>query len=288
MSRPQTYVAIVLDRSGSMESIKKETIDNYNEQIQQMKQNAKDQDIFCSLVTFNGEVFEHHWCVPADQLQELDHGTYRPTGATSMRDGLGYTLNKLQSTVQVDENTAFLVIVISDGEENSSKHFDAAKLKSLVAECEATKKWTISYVGCSAASVHRVVAETGIPVANAAVMDFSSGLTAGTGYSNIQVRNSGYYDGRRKGMTSSRNLFSDCESLADFSVSPGESTGHDLSRTISSTPIPATHNSSIDLNKFLGWQTNMPVVGGVTNPRAPENPDAFVNSQPVAWCATSK
>ena len=68
-----THVAILLDKSGSMgnpevygdvqraNSIRDAAIVGFNEQIQEIQENAKSQDIRTYLVTFNSEVFEHVW-----------------------------------------------------------------------------------------------------------------------------------------------------------------------------------------------------------------------------------
>ena len=68
MSKPKTHVAIILDRSGSMSGTRMPTVTGYNEQIEQVQNDSKDQDILVSLVTFNGHVYEHFWNESADKL----------------------------------------------------------------------------------------------------------------------------------------------------------------------------------------------------------------------------
>jgi ADP-heptose:LPS heptosyltransferase len=48
-----------------------------------------------------------------------------------------------------DPNNAYLVIVISDGEENASKHWSASRLKERIDELQATNRWTFVYMGCN-------------------------------------------------------------------------------------------------------------------------------------------
>ena len=120
MSKQKTHVAIILDRSGSMSSQRNKTVDGYNEQVQQMKENAQDQDITCSLITFNGNVVEHFWKQSADQLEESNYESYVPSGMTALYDALGYVIDKMMAEDDGDEDTAYLFTVISDGGENSS------------------------------------------------------------------------------------------------------------------------------------------------------------------------
>ena len=44
--KPKTHVAIVLDRSSSMHGQREKAVEGYNEHVQQLKIDAKDQDIF--------------------------------------------------------------------------------------------------------------------------------------------------------------------------------------------------------------------------------------------------
>lgn len=169
VTKPKTYVTIVLDKSGSMGGTKVATIQGFNEQVQQIKENAKNQDIFASLVTFNGEVFENLWCVEAANLQEATVADYHCNGSTAMRDAIGYTIDKLQNTVEDDENTAYLMIIISDGEENSSVHVSVDSLRERIDACQATKRWTFTYMGCNADYLKKVAKETNIPISNMAI-----------------------------------------------------------------------------------------------------------------------
>ena len=99
-----THVAILLDKSGSMAKTKEQAIVGFNEQIQQIKENAKDQDIRTYLITFNASVFEHVWGEPAEKLTEASAEDYIPSGGTAMRDAIGYTLQKLLDTTDPKES----------------------------------------------------------------------------------------------------------------------------------------------------------------------------------------
>ena len=71
----KTYICLILDKSGSMEKSKKQTIESFNEQIQQIKSDD-DQDSFFSLITFNGKVFEHCWNENTNSVEELNDENY--------------------------------------------------------------------------------------------------------------------------------------------------------------------------------------------------------------------
>lgn len=209
MTRQKTYTTIILDRSGSMASTRMQAVQSYNEQVQQMKRNAKDQDIFCSLITFNGEVFEHLWCEPADKLQESSAENYIPDGATAMRDAIGFAIDKLESTTTADENTAYNVMIISDGEENSSKKYSAAALSEKIRAKQATGRWTFSYMGCSERYLEEIARQTSVPVSNMAVWSNSSRAKARHCLRAQNAKMDNYYTERTKGVVQLAGLYSE-------------------------------------------------------------------------------
>ncbi len=216
MSKPKTYVTLILDQSGSMFGTKAEAVQGYNEQVQQMKINSKEQDIFCSLITFNGDVFEHQWCVPADELNEASAEDYLTEGSTAMHDAIGYAISKLKKTTEADENTAYLMVIVSDGAENASKHYKN-RINGLIKECQDTGKWTFTYMGCDKKEIEKVAAETNIPIANMALWSNASSEMATRGMQRNRKCLDGYYKCRTEGLVASSNVYSaDSACLADF------------------------------------------------------------------------
>ena len=194
LEKPKTHVALVLDKSGSMASIKDKALTGFNEQIQQLKINAKDgHDIRCSIVSFNSDVTENVWNVPAEEMTELTGADYKPDGGTALMDAFGYTLNKLMSLADEDPNVAFLVVVISDGETNSDRKFSSEDVKKLVSACNEEKRWTISYIGCDAAYVDKVVKSTGIYAGNAASANYSNRAFSASVVSNVNENSRKYF-----------------------------------------------------------------------------------------------
>lgn len=180
MEKNKRHVCIILDMSGSMSSNKDVTISGVNEQIQQMKTDCgkNDQEIYFSLITFNGEVFETTWEQPVDEtIKEITDKNYTPNGGTALNDAMGYALTKL-SKISAKENDSFLVILVSDGHENSSTEFDAQKIGSLKKELEQSSKWTFTYMGCSEENVAKVASDYGLAARNCAV--WSNNTSEGT------------------------------------------------------------------------------------------------------------
>ena len=219
MARPKTYIAFVIDKSGSMAGTEAQVVSDFNEQIQQAKENAKDQDISVSLVTFNGSVFEHIWLEDVANVEEITRESYRADGGTAMRDAIGYTIKKLNDTVEDkdDENVAFLINVISDGAENSSRHYDVSTLRNMVSACQETKRWTFAYMGCSESYLKQVAAETAIPIDNMAVWSNATSALTSSAFKGKNTRSESYLCKRSLGEHASDSYYSDVKGMcADY------------------------------------------------------------------------
>ena len=167
--RGRTYVAILLDRSGSMQSVKMPTIRGYNEQVQVLLEEANTDgrgETFASLVSFNGRIAEDFFNAPIDILREMHESEYNPTGATAYYDALGYTINKLcETTDPSDEFNSYLVIAVSDGEDTSSKIWTKQKISERVKELENTNRWTFTFIGANV-DIHTVQKDLGFKGGN--------------------------------------------------------------------------------------------------------------------------
>ena len=147
--KTRIFNLIIIDESGSMQSIKKEAIDSVNETIQTIRSAQKkheDQEHFVSLVTFNDDVKTIYECVSVDEVKELTAEAYCPDCCTALYDAMGISLNALHKKVAEDDKV--LVTVVTDGYENASKEYSGKAIKALVDELKA-KDWIFAYIGAN-------------------------------------------------------------------------------------------------------------------------------------------
>ncbi|MBR4119637.1 MAG: VWA domain-containing protein [Bacteroidales bacterium] len=147
--KTKIFNLIIIDESGSMQSIKREAINNINETIQTIRSAQKrheDQYHYVSLVTFNNDVKTLYECVPVDEVPELNAKTYKPDCCTALYDAMGISLNSLGK--KVAEEDKVLVTVVTDGYENASKEYNGYAIKALVDELKA-KGWVFAYIGAN-------------------------------------------------------------------------------------------------------------------------------------------
>lgn len=197
---PKTHIAIILDRSGSMAGTAVQTVVGYNEHVEQIKEDSKTQEILVSLITFNGNVYEHFWDENADKLTRAAAEDYVTQGSTALYDAMGYVIDKYQKTTVEDADTAYLLIVITDGEENASKQYKSSvELKNRIESLQKDKNWTFTYMGCSKEGLFKMAQETGMSLGNMALWDNDSAGTTLGGMVECAKKLSGYMGRRKKG-----------------------------------------------------------------------------------------
>ena len=147
--KTRIFNLIIIDESGSMQSIKKEAIDSVNETIQSIHAAAekyKEQEHIVSLVTFHNDVSTIYECVPIEKVEELTAETYQPKCCTALYDAMGISLNALRPKV-ADEDKV-LVTVVTDGYENASREYSGKAIKALIDELKS-KGWVFAYIGAN-------------------------------------------------------------------------------------------------------------------------------------------
>ena len=155
MSNQKTHKVfnlIILDESGSMESIKKTIITGFNEVVQTVKGVAKEypeQAHFITLVTFNAikinTLLENE---SVEKLKEIDEKQYNPTAGTPLFDAMGNSISQLRKITQTHSEYNVLVTILTDGEENASKEYNGATIKQMVEELKQ-QNWTFTYIGAN-------------------------------------------------------------------------------------------------------------------------------------------
>lgn len=147
-TKPTIIVEFILDRSGSMESIKESTIKGFNEYLQGLK--AKKQEVLFSLTIFDTQSIEHLYkLTPVKAVKPLNSETFVPRAGTPLYDAVVETLEKAAKDIQELKNTAVLAVILTDGEENSSTKHDASCVRDLVKKLEKKGNWTFLYLGAN-------------------------------------------------------------------------------------------------------------------------------------------
>lgn len=135
-------VVILLDSSGSMSGIKYETIEAFNNLLNQLKQTEAvlGEATQFSLVTFD----DNANVMSSEEISSavgLTSSNFNPNGGTALYDALGCTLSALENE---EQNMLYLV---TDGEENSSSLFTSEAVKTLVDQVLDEGLWEMAFIG---------------------------------------------------------------------------------------------------------------------------------------------
>ncbi len=146
----QVHNLIILDESGSMDSIKKPIISGFNELVQSVKGIEKqfpEQEHYITFVTFNSEGRKViHFMDPVAKLKKINSATYKPDALTPLFDAMGISINSIRHAINKQTDYNVLVTVLTDGLENSSKEYTGSAIKKLVEELK-NEGWTFTYIG---------------------------------------------------------------------------------------------------------------------------------------------
>lgn len=202
---------MILDESGSMNSIYDAALTGANETIQSIRSAQNEyanQDHRFTFVTFNtsGENVKTVLNdVPITDVRDLTKSDYRPNACTPLYDAMGKALTTLER--RVTEEDRVLVTIITDGMENASQEYSGKMIKEMV-ERLREKGWTFVYIGANQDSVE--VARD-LNINNA--MNFKAN-SAGTGmmYKIHREKSKRYYEKMSRfgrGFSSEEDFFED-------------------------------------------------------------------------------
>lgn len=149
-NRTKVYNVIILDKSGSMNSIAKQAVDGVNETIASIKREQElhpDQDNILTLVAFCGcEIKKIYENTPIGEVKPITQKDYRPCCMTPLYDAVGNTITAVHRLMGGKNNAIASVTVITDGYENASKEYSHKAIKSLI-EAYKSEGWLFAYIG---------------------------------------------------------------------------------------------------------------------------------------------
>lgn len=141
-----TLVAFLLDRSGSMEECKGETIKGFNAYITELRSKDKAGEMRFILTQFDTQGIDIvHDAVPLKDVDLLTAHTYMPRGGTPLYDAMGQTIRAAETKATGKYKVLF--VTQTDGYENSSREWNSDSIKVLIKSKEDQAHWTFAYIG---------------------------------------------------------------------------------------------------------------------------------------------
>lgn len=151
MKKGLTEMAFILDMSGSMSGLADDTIGGYNSLIE--KQKEEDGEAYVSTVLFDDRYIMLHDHINIQDIKPLTNEDYRPMGMTALLDAIGKTVNsigvRLNDTPEEERPEKVIVVITTDGQENSSREFTKAKIKEMIEHQQSKYNWVFMFLGAN-------------------------------------------------------------------------------------------------------------------------------------------
>lgn len=227
--RPIVHAIFIKDHSGSMGQFTPDggqrrsdlAKSNFNEQLVKIKRESKEVYTTVTLVEFDDRVYVGGKPIvevmegPAStkvsyEVNEVDELTdWWIGGSTSLRDAIGSAIG-IGSTLLSDndqDDQSVLVMILTDGEENSSREWSDEQIKSKIKSLEDSGRWTFTFMG-GQLQASDMIASMGFSRGNTRSM---SQTTAS--YSSSSKMSTGgldkYYNMRKTGALGTKEFFTE-------------------------------------------------------------------------------
>ncbi len=144
-----TEIIFLIDKSGSMSRLTKETIEGFNGFVDSQKDDTK--------TTLTTVLFDTTWRILHDgvdvyEVKPMTTEDYRAGGYTAMLDAIGETINRVQDRhdeLGEEKPDHVLFVITTDGEENSSRKFTKSQIEKMIKHQTNGHGWTFMFLGAN-------------------------------------------------------------------------------------------------------------------------------------------
>jgi len=146
-----TELVFILDRSGSMGGLERDTIGGFNAMIE--KQKKQEGCCYVSTVLFDNVSEVLHDRVKLADVPEMTDNDYTVRGCTALIDAIGGAIHhignihKYARAEDVPEHTMF--IITTDGQENASHRYTSDQVKKMIERQKKKYGWEFLFIGAN-------------------------------------------------------------------------------------------------------------------------------------------
>jgi uncharacterized protein YegL len=151
MKQGLTEIVFILDRSGSMSGLEKDTIGGFNSTIEKQKQEAG--EAYVSTVLFDTEMEVLHDRIPLARIEPLTEKEYYARGGTALLEAIGGAIHHIGNVHKYareeDRPEKTIFVITTDGYENSSRKYTAEHVKQMIERQKQKYGWEFIFLGAN-------------------------------------------------------------------------------------------------------------------------------------------
>ncbi len=151
MKKNLTEIVFILDRSGSMHGLERDTIGGYNSMLE--KQRKVDGEAYVTTVLFDDEVETICDRAPIKDVKDMTDREYFTRGCTALLDAVGGTISHIGNihkyAVNEDVPEKTLFIITTDGMENASREYSYDRVKKMIERQKKKYGWEFLFLGAN-------------------------------------------------------------------------------------------------------------------------------------------
>lgn len=144
MTKDRTQLVFIIDRSGSMGGLERDTVGGFNSVLRQNRELPG--ECLVTTILFSTDVTVLHDAVPLQQVKDMTMHDYVPGGCTALLDAMGNAINRM---LWQEEPGRVQFVIITDGEENSSREYSLEKIRSMVTRLTQQNHWDFLFLGAN-------------------------------------------------------------------------------------------------------------------------------------------
>lgn len=151
MRKNLTEIVFILDRSGSMGGLERDTIGGFNSMIE--KQKKEDGEAYVSTVLFDNHQEVIHDRVNLQEIQPMTDREYCVRGSTALLDAIGGAIHHIGNihkyAREEDRPEKTMFVITTDGMENASRKYDYNRVKAMIERQKEKYGWEFIFLGAN-------------------------------------------------------------------------------------------------------------------------------------------
>jgi hypothetical protein len=175
MNMELTEMVYILDRSGSMASMREAAVSAFNGFLKEQKELPGEARL--SVVLFDDEYLLPYDSLPLEKVRPMVAADFEPRGSTALLDAIGISIDRLGqrlvATPEKDRPGQVVVAIFTDGQENASRKYNLTRIHEMIRHQREVYAWEFLFLAAGQDAM-AAAADLGIRFENSATVDYSA------------------------------------------------------------------------------------------------------------------